>query len=113
MAPSKGSSICKLMEVSPVTSTTTEAGASGSRVWSQPSSMRRSPLTLRSEIPICLSTSLPVQPVTEEPALPAAEITMKVKSSIEGEVYLPIIMLDIEGREVKMGVQRPSGPLRS
>lgn len=71
MAPSKGSRICTLMELSPVTSTTTEAGASGGRAWSQPSSMRRSPLTRRSQIPICLSTSLPVQPVTEEPVLPA------------------------------------------
>lgn len=81
IAPSNGSSICTCIELSPVTSTITEAGASGGLAWSQPNSRRRKPLTRLSHMPICLSTSLPVQPVTEEPVLP------KIIKKIYKEIY--------------------------
>lgn len=70
MAPSRGSYSRKLTEPHPVTSMSIRFSRSGGFVWSQPSIIRRRPLTRRSHRPTCLSISLPVQLVTDGPPLP-------------------------------------------
>lgn len=70
IGPSSGSRMLIDTEFCPDTSTVTALGSSGGRAWSQPRSILRNPFTRRSHKPICLSASVPAQPVTDGPLLP-------------------------------------------
>lgn len=86
IGPSQDSWMRSVTEFVLVTSMPIKYGGSGGFVWSQPKSIRRSPLMRRSHMPICLSASVPVHPVTDGPgyALPANKQTHVYKwNSIE------------------------------
>lgn len=94
IGPSHDSCIRSNTELMLVTSMPIRYGGSGGFVWSQPKSMRRSPLMRRSHMPICFSASVPVHPDTDGPvyALPVNK-TITCLDEIQLKYHLRPLLL--------------------